>query len=83
MTNNLNKGCNASNHPYGSGEEQSVQEYMTQPEDTYDGKSMTQMIYLLEEKDRMINYLKTRLAFLEAREDVRMGQLKDWRFHGE
>jgi hypothetical protein len=79
MTTHLNKGCNASNHPYGSAKEPEVREYIIQTDDIVDEKSMSQLIFLVKEQRKRISYLEAELEFFKEK----VSKQEDWRYIGE
>lgn len=79
MTKRTDSGCESSNHPYGKRKEPEVREYIIPTDDIVDEKSMSQLIFLVKEQRRKIDYLEAELEFFKEKATKK----EDWRFHGE
>ena len=75
MTTIYGKLLGGSRLPYGRVEDQSPPESTTLGKDTLEKKSISNLVFLIREQERMIEHLQSELDYFKAK----AVQLNDWR----
>ena len=80
MTKNYGALFGGSSHPHGRGEEPKPREFTIQGEGILEKKSISNLVFLIREQERMIKYLQAELKFYKEQLSFDKGDEEfDWR----